>query len=96
MGLDGEELLEGRGPAGVVERIRDRAIAPSDQVVHRQVPFVCAPVRIGDVLTVTERLTDIAEKNGSSGPLVFVTTEAEYHNQARELVGRYRQTVIFL
>jgi 3-methylfumaryl-CoA hydratase len=57
---------------------------------------VVAPVRVGDVLTVTERLTDIAEKNGSSGPLVFVTTEAEYHNQARELVGRYRQTVIFL
>ena len=57
---------------------------------------VVAPVRVGDVLTVTERLTDITEKNGSSGPLVFVTTEAEYHNQAGELVGRYRQTVIFL
>ena len=57
---------------------------------------VVAPVRVGDVLTVTERLTDITEKNGSSGPLVFVTTEAEYHNQARKLVGRYRQTVIFL
>src|ERR1700746_3209480 len=52
-------------------------------------------VRVGDVLTVTERLARITEKHGSSGPLVFVTTEAEYHNQAGDLVGRYRQTVIF-
>lgn len=57
---------------------------------------VVAPVFVGDALTVTERLTDITEKRGSSGPLVFVTTEAEYHNQAGHLVGMYRQTVIFL
>ncbi|BBX66452.1 hypothetical protein MSAS_56260 [Mycobacterium saskatchewanense] len=56
---------------------------------------VLAPVRVGDVLTVTERLADIAEKSGKTGPLVFVTTQSEYHNQRDELVARYRQTVIF-
>ena len=52
-------------------------------------------VRVGDVLTVTERLTDIVEKAGRTGPLVFVTTDATYHNQLGTLVGRYRQTIIF-
>jgi hypothetical protein len=56
---------------------------------------VFAPVRVGDVLTVTERLADIVEKTGKSGELVFVTTESEYRNQRDELVARYRQTVIF-
>jgi len=52
-------------------------------------------VRVGDVLTVTERLTDIVEKAGRTGPLVFVTTDSTYHNQLGTLVGRYRQTIIF-
>jgi len=52
-------------------------------------------VRVGDVLTATERLQRITEKQGTKGPLVFVTTESSYHNQAGELVARYEQTVIF-
>jgi 3-methylfumaryl-CoA hydratase len=59
------------------------------------VPGVSGHVRVGDVLTVTERLQRIAEKQGTKGPLVFVTTESRYHNQAGELVARYEQTVIF-
>ncbi len=57
---------------------------------------ITGSVYAGDTLTVTERLTEISEKDGSNGPLVFVTTESEYHNQEGQLVGRYRQTVIFL
>jgi hydroxyacyl-ACP dehydratase HTD2-like protein with hotdog domain len=56
---------------------------------------VLGRVGVGDTLTVTERLQRIAEKQGTSGPLVFVTTESSYHNQAGELVARYEQTVIF-
>jgi hydroxyacyl-ACP dehydratase HTD2-like protein with hotdog domain len=56
---------------------------------------VMATVHPGDVLTATERLTDIAEKHGRSGPLVLVTTETAYHNQHETLVARYRQTIIF-
>lgn len=52
-------------------------------------------VRVGDVLTVIERLTDITEKPGKTGHLVFVTTESEYRNQGGGLIARYRQTVIF-
>jgi hypothetical protein len=52
-------------------------------------------VRVGDVLTVTERLQDIVEKQGKTGPLVFVTTEASYHNQDGVLIARHQHTVIF-
>jgi hydroxyacyl-ACP dehydratase HTD2-like protein with hotdog domain len=56
---------------------------------------VIAAVHPGDVLTATERLAEIVEKQGRSGPLVFVTTESSYHNQHGTLVARYRQTTIF-
>jgi N-terminal half of MaoC dehydratase len=54
-----------------------------------------APVRVGDVLTLRERLVSIEDKHGRTGPLVITTTETEYTNQERTLVARYRQTVIF-
>ena len=56
---------------------------------------IVAPVYLGDVLTVEERLTSIEEKQGRSGPLVITITLAEYRNQSGALVARYQQTIIF-
>ena len=56
---------------------------------------VLGPVYPGDVLTATERLVGINEKQGRSGALAFVTTETTYRNQHDALIARYRQTVIF-
>lgn len=56
---------------------------------------IIAPLYVGDVLTNTERLVSIDERQGRSGPLVFTTTETEYVNQDGRLVARYRQTIIF-
>ena len=56
---------------------------------------ILAPVYLGDVLTVEERLASIEEKQGRSGPLVITTTLAEYRKQSGALVARYRQTIIF-
>lgn len=56
---------------------------------------ILAPVYLGDVLTVEERLESIVEKHGRSGPLVITTTLAKYRNQHGALVARYRQTIIF-
>ena len=56
---------------------------------------ILAPVYLGDVLTVEERLASIEEKQGRSGPLVITTTLAEYRNQSGALVARYQQTIIF-
>jgi hydroxyacyl-ACP dehydratase HTD2-like protein with hotdog domain len=56
---------------------------------------ILAPVYLGDVLTVEERLESIDEKRGRSGPLVITTTQAEYRDQGGDLVARCRQTIIF-
>ena len=51
-----------------------------------------APVRPGDVITVTERFVDMYEKQGRNGPLVFTIDERVYTNQRGERVGRSNWT----
>ena len=52
-------------------------------------------VRVGDVLFAEERIADVKERQGKSGPLVFVETETSYRNQRDEPVAIYRMTVVF-
>ncbi len=44
------------------------------------------PVRVGDVLTGRSQITDIYQKEGRSGPLIFVQRETTFTNQDGELV----------
>ena len=52
------------------------------------------PVRPGDVLVGTLRLADIFEKQGSSGPLIFVVYEMKVENENGEPVMDETQTRI--
>ena len=52
------------------------------------------PVRPGDVLVGTLRLADIFEKQGSSGPLIFVVYEMKVENEDGEPVMDETQTRI--
>ena len=54
-----------------------------------------APVIAGDVITVEKRLMDLYEKEGRSGPLVFVDMEFTFRNQDDDLVARERFTRIY-
>ena len=54
-----------------------------------------APVVAGDVITVRKRLSDLYEKEGRSGPLVFVDMEFTFTNQDEALVARERFTRIY-
>ena len=49
----------------------------------------------GDSVTVKKRIADMHEKEGRSGPLVFVTMEFEFINQRGEQVARERFTRIY-
>ena len=53
------------------------------------------PVVAGDVVTVEKRIVDLYEKEGRSGPLVFVKTEFAFHNQDGALVAREEFTRIY-
>ncbi len=44
------------------------------------------PVRVGDVLTGRSQITDIYQKEGRSGPLIFVQRETTFTNQNGALV----------
>lgn len=51
---------------------------------------ICA----GDVLTVTTKLTDIYERAGSMGPMLFMIRESTYRNQEGKIVAKSRGTSI--
>ena len=44
------------------------------------------PIRVGDVLTGRSKIVDIYQKEGRSGPLIFVVRETTYTNQKGEVV----------
>jgi len=44
------------------------------------------PIRAGDTLTGRCKITDIYQKDGRSGPLIFVARETTYTNQKGEVV----------
>jgi acyl dehydratase len=50
--------------------------------------------RVGDRLSAQSRYTDVSERNGSSGPMVFVVVETDYRNQDGALLLRTRTTMI--
>lgn len=51
-------------------------------------------VRPGDVLTLRTKITDIYERAGKSGPMVFIIQETTYTNQRNEKVAVERMTRI--
>jgi acyl dehydratase len=53
------------------------------------------PIVAGDVVSVRKRLADMYEKEGRSGPLVFVEMEFEFTNQRGEMVARENFTRIY-
>ena len=53
------------------------------------------PVLAGDTITVGKRLAAMYEKQGRSGPLVFVEMEFTFTNQRGELVARENFTRIY-
>ena len=52
------------------------------------------PVKVGDRITATGRVSDVYEKTGSSGNLLFIIFETDYVNQHGRTVARLRGTAI--
>lgn len=53
------------------------------------------PIRAGDVLSISQRVADIYEKQGSTGMLAFCIYESTYTNQLNQLVAKERYTYIY-
>ncbi|MBI4302380.1 MAG: MaoC family dehydratase N-terminal domain-containing protein [Chloroflexi bacterium] len=52
------------------------------------------PIRPGDTLTATSRFTEVYEKTGRSGKLVFMVRETTFTNQKGEKVVVSQQTLV--
>jgi len=52
------------------------------------------PVRAGDILIATPKVTGLSEKEGKSGNMIICNFETTYVNQNGDLVARARQTFI--
>ena len=66
----------------------EKAMAGGLEIEYHQ------PVRPGDWLTATRTLTDIYEKEGRSGPLIFYEVVMDVRNDDGELVIREKTTRI--
>ena len=49
-----------------------------------------APVRVGDVITISQRLADIEVKEGKNGPMYLIIVDGEFKNQRGEVVCTQR------
>ena len=52
------------------------------------------PMKVGDTITTVAKLSEVKEKMGKSGPMMFLTVEVTYTNQKGELLARCRNTFI--
>ena len=72
------------------------ALLPPVGILHGGTELECyQPVRAGDTITVTTKITDVRERQGRRmGKMMFVTSDMTYKNQRRELVARCQQITI--
>lgn len=49
----------------------------------------------GEQVMVVNRYADIFQKQGKSGPMVFVVVERLFRNEKRELLLKYKQTLVY-
>ena len=87
---DRHGLLEDGSPAADVPPLPTRRAMAGETSIELGEPVVA-----GDVITVQKRLIDMYEKEGKSGPLVFVQMEFTFHNQDGALVARELFTRIY-
>ena len=52
------------------------------------------PVRVGDRITAVGRVTDISERSGRLGPMLFITVLNTYTNQLDQVVATQTSTLI--
>ena len=69
---------------------------PGGGILHGSTELECyQPVRAGDIITVTSKITNIRERQDRRmGKMAFVTLDITYKNQGQELVARCQQMII--
>jgi acyl dehydratase len=71
------------------------ALAPFNTVLMGGTEIECyQPIRLGDVITASFKISSLRERQGKTGKMAFMTFDSSYKNQRQELVAKCRQMVI--
>lgn len=85
-----DELEPDGSPTADVPPLQTRRAMAGETAIE-----VGPPIVAGDTITVRKRLADMYEKQGKSGPLVFVEMEFSFTNQGGDTVAKERFTRIY-
>ena len=88
---------EGLRSSGVVEELRDALTRVGyTRNIDGGIDYeFFKPVRAGDVLVTSLKVTNISERGSKTGKAVFVVLEITYINQNGDLVAKERQIAVF-
>ncbi|MBE9482075.1 MAG: MaoC family dehydratase N-terminal domain-containing protein [Chloroflexi bacterium] len=79
------------------EEIQQQILAsiPSGTILHGDTTLECyQPIKPGDVITATTKITNIRQRQGEKGKTAFISFEITYMNQKQEPVANCRQMVV--
>jgi len=81
--------LHGHGPTFPRPEVPLQRVLHTDDVIEH-----FEPIRPGDQITVVSRFTDVFEKGGKSGPMLFETITRRMTNQKGQLVATVAMTTV--
>ena len=71
------------------------SLTPFNTVLMGGTELECyQPIKLGDVITVVFKISNLRERQGKMGRMAFMTFDSSYKNQKQELVAKCRQMVI--
>ena len=71
------------------------SLTPFGTVLMGSTELECyQPIRLGDVITVIFKISNLREREGTMGKMAFMTFDSSYKNQRQELVAKCRQMII--
>ena len=78
------------------EQIQQQLILlPTLSILHASTELECyRPIREGNVITATTRISGVREQQGKMGKMILITFDTTYTNEVRELVATCRQRII--
>jgi hypothetical protein len=81
-------------PTGLIHRLFN-AKSPLKRVLNggSELEYL-QPIKVGDIISVTDTLTRLRQVPGAEGPTLFMFTEMTYTNQRGELVIKGKNTYI--
>ena len=82
-------LMTGTRPLDVIEHLLPSRILDGGAEWE-----VVRPIRLGDIITVVNRLTDFSERQGRYGPMLMVSCESTWRDERQEVVARALSTTI--